>query len=200
MRRKEVMEMEVRIAEGAVEIDGYVNATGRESAPLRDADGWFVEVVEPGAFARALEENPGVPVLLNHDRSRVLAAGDDLDLREDAVGLHVHAVVRDQEVIGKAAAGKLRGWSFGFRRPEAVVTESEGLRHRTLKGFRLDEVSLIDDTRKPAYPATSVYTRDGADGTELRYLEDGCVIRDARAGAPDASAWIARAEALGVAE
>lgn len=192
--------MEVRIAGDAVEIDGYVNATGRESAPLRDADGWFVEVVAPGAFARALEENPGVPALLNHDRSRVLAAGDSLDLREDAVGLHARAVVRDPEVVEKAKAGRLRGWSFGFRRPDAVVSESGGLRLRTLRGFALDEVSLIDDTRKPAYPATSVYTRDGEEAAELRYLDDECVVRGARPDAPDLSGWIARADALGVAD
>mgnify|MGYP002512568092 CR=1 FL=1 len=195
--------MEVRIAEDVVEIDGYVNATGRESAPLRDALGYFVEVVEPGAFARALEAG-SVPMLLNHDASRVLAQGDTLELREDAIGLHAHAVVRDAEIAAKAAAGRLRGWSFGFTRPQERVEERDGLRHRTLLGFTLNEVSLLDDTRRPAYPATSVYTRDGSDEPELRYMDDECHViggpPDIEPGAPDLSLWEERVRALGVIE
>lgn len=194
--------MEIRLSKDSVEIDGYVNAVGRESHPLRDREGFFVETVEPGAFARSLEADPGVPVLLNHDLSHVIASGDERDLREDAVGLHVRAVVTDPGVVAAAAAGRLRGWSFGFDVVRETTGERDGLRHRTLNDIKLREVSLLDDTKVPAYPATSVYTRD-AEGAEMevRTLFDECLVEDLREqDPPSLREWTDRIDALGVAE
>lgn len=174
--------MEIRVNKDSVEITGYVNAVGRESVPLRDRDGYFTETIIPGAFATALRENPDVPMLLNHDETRVLASGDSLDLREDPVGLHIRAITTDPEVVDKAANNRLRGWSFGFVPLDQSMEEREGsLRHRTVRRMSLREVSLLDDTRRPAYPATSVYTRDdSSDEIEIRFLEDEIYLDDKR--------------------
>ena len=46
--------MQIRIGNDGTEIEGYVNAVGRESRVMRDKDGYFTETIQPGAFARAL--------------------------------------------------------------------------------------------------------------------------------------------------
>ena len=162
--------MEIRVNDNSVEISGYVNAVERESSPLRDSQGYFTETIKAGAFAHALRDNPDVPMWLNHNEERVLATGDDLDLREDAIGLHVRATITDPDVIEKARSDRLRGWSFGFVPLEMQSEEREGqLRHRNVTRMDLREVSLLDDTRRPAYPATSVYTRDDGDQHVIEY-------------------------------
>lgn len=175
--------MEIRVNNDSVEISGYVNAVGRESSPLRDRDGYFIETIQPGAFAQALRDNPDVPMLLNHESNRVIASGDAIDLREDPVGLHVRAVITDPEVVDKAANDSLRGWSFGFVPLDQDFEQREGsIRHRTVRRMSLHEVSLLDNTRRPAYPATSVYTRDDStDAIEFRFLEDDVYLDDKRA-------------------
>lgn len=179
--------MEIRISDSSVEITGYVNAVGRRSDPLMGIDGYFTETIQPGAFGRALADNPNVPMLLNHDESRVLARGDTLELTEDNVGLHVRAVVSDPEVIEKAKQERLRGWSFGFIPQRQKVDESSGMKHRDVYAMDLREVSLLDDTRRPAYPATSVYTRDGEPEIELRSFDDWILNVDVHVnpGSPD---------------
>lgn len=194
--------MEIRISSDSVEIEGYVNAVGRESRPMRDSEGYFVETVEPGAFARSLAANPNIPVLLNHDPARVIATDAQRELREDAVGLHIRAVFTDPDVVAAAESGRIRGWSFGFDLVRDAIGERDGLRHRTLKEIVLREVSLLDDSKVPAYPATSVYTRD-ADGGEIevRDLPDECVVRDLRKdGPPSLREWTDRIDALGTLE
>lgn len=200
--------MEIRVNNDSVEVSGYVNAVGRESSPLRDRDGYFTETIQPGAFASALRDNPNVPMLLNHDTSRVIASGDTLDLREDPVGLHVRAIITDPEVVDKAANNNLRGWSFGFvPLDQSYEKRDDQLRHRSVHRMRLDEVSLLDNTRRPAYPATSVYTRDDGteDAMELRFMDDESYIQviaaaedaDVDQEPPDLSSYRAILEDLG---
>ena len=179
--------MEVRVNDNSVEITGYVNAVGRKSSPLRDINGYFTETIQPGAFGRALEVNPNIPMLLNHDEQRVLATGNNLELIEDNVGLHARATVTDPEVVQKAKEKRLRGWSFGFVPQQQTMDESGSMRHRDVYSMQLFEVSLLDDTRRPAYPATSVYTRDGEPEMEHRDFEDWMINVDAHVnpGSPD---------------
>lgn len=184
-----IMEIRVR-ADDTVEVSGYVNAVGRESRPMRDADGYFTETIAPGAFARALSKDGDRRLLLNHDAGRELgkeSAG--LELFEDAVGLFARATVGDPEVAAKARAGKLRGWSFGFRNPEQFTEERAGMRHRTVTGMDLVEVSIIDDSKLPCYEATSVFTRASGDGSpdvEIRAMEAQSVSVEAEEPAPPA--------------
>ena len=177
--------MKVEIRNDSVEIEGYVNAVGRESRPLRDADGYFTEIVEPGTFARALRRGKR-DMLLDHDASRVIGTeGENLTLAEDNIGLFARATVTDPEVVDKAKRGELRGWSFGFVPIRQRKTERDGMALRTLEEIDLREVSLIDDRMTPAYVATSVYTRsEGGEDVEFRAME-GETVTVAVAEEPD---------------
>lgn len=163
--------MKVEIRSDSVEISGYVNAVGRESRPLRGSDGkYFTEIIQPGTFARALTRGKR-SMLLNHNPDRVLGTeGDNLHLKEDAVGLFARATVNDPEVIEKARNGELRGWSFGFVPVKQRNADNDGMSLRTLEEIELHEVSIIDNNMLPAYSATSVFTR-AADEVEIRVMD-----------------------------
>lgn len=164
--------MKVTIRSDSIEVSGYVNAVGRDSRPIKDSKGFFIEQVEPGAFARALDRQKP-PMLLNHDVDHVIAKpeNENFEIREDAVGLYARAVITDADVINKAKNGMLRGWSFGFVAIKQRENEYDGMRHRVLEDIDLKEVSLLDNTRTPAYIATSVMTRDSSEEVSVREME-----------------------------
>lgn len=149
------MKIELR-ADNTALITGYVNVVDRESRVLRDASGPFVEVVSPGVFQRALEKN-AVGLMFDHVRP-LGSTQDGLELNEDSIGLYARAVVSDPDVIEKAKAGQLTGWSFGFfMNKDTWKTKEDGMRLRTLEDIDLAEVSILDMT--PAYIATSIEMR-----------------------------------------
>ena len=149
------MQIEIR-ADNTALITGYVNVAGRESRVLRDASGPFVEVVQPGTFQRALEKNP-VGLMFNH-RQALGSTEDVLELKEDNIGLYARALVHDADIVEKAKAGQLTGWSFGFFvDKDEWKTKEDGMRLRTLEDIDLAEVSILDMT--PAYIATSIEMR-----------------------------------------
>ena len=149
------MQIEIR-ADNTALITGYVNVAGRESRVLRDASGPFVEVVQPGTFQRALEKNP-VGLMFNH-RQALGSTEDVLELKEDNIGLYARALDYDADIVDKAKAGQLTGWSFGFFvDKDEWKTKEDGMRLRTLEDIDLAEVSILDMT--PAYIATSIEMR-----------------------------------------
>lgn len=167
--------MKIEIRNDTAEISGYVNAVGRDSRPIPDVRGKFVEQIEPGAFRAALERAEDVKLLLNHDKSKEYASvkGGDLTLTEDSIGLRAHAVITDAELIGKARNGELRGWSFGMYVNDAEMEErAEGIPRRHVKGLDIFEVSLIDKAKMPCYAGTSVECRSD-DGEQLAELRSG---------------------------
>lgn len=165
----------VEIRDDVVHIDGYVNAVERDSKVMRDDKGQFVEKVSAGAFQRAIDraksKNQPIRVLLNHDYNRELTNTEatTTKLFEDSIGLRCQCEVRDADVVEKAREGKLNGWSFGFWALTEAWEEIKGLNHRDLRDIELFEVSLLDDTKIPAYDGTSVESRDF---TETRDFED----------------------------
>ncbi|MCL2045739.1 MAG: HK97 family phage prohead protease [Oscillospiraceae bacterium] len=153
--------MKIEIRSDHVLLDGYVNAVGRDSKTIADRRGGFVEQVMPGTFARALGRGNTVELKLNHER--VLGSTSDgvLELVEDAIGLRAKAKITDPEVIKKARNQQLLGWSFGFRDPKDEWEERvDTIPRRYLKDITLTEVTIVDDTRRPAYIATSIEVRD----------------------------------------
>ena len=167
--------MKIEIRNDTAEISGYVNAVGRDSRPIPDVRGKFVEQIEPGAFRAALERAEDVKLLLNHDKSKEYASvkGGNLTLIEDSIGLRAHAVITDAELIGKARNGELRGWSFGMYVNDAEMEErAEGIPRRHVKGLDIFEVSLIDRAKMPCYAGTSVECRSD-DGEQLAELRSG---------------------------
>ncbi len=80
---------------------------------------------------------------------------------EDNIGLRAICTVTDADVIEKAKNKQLRGWSFGFYAEKDNWEESEnGYEKRTVEELDLFEVTIVDDTRNPAYSATSIEMRD----------------------------------------
>ena len=145
------MRMEVR--DDKIIIDGYVNAVERESKVLYDTRGQFIEKIRAGVFREALERADNVKVLLDHEKDRELAdtKSGKAQLYEDNIGLRAIVEIDDSEVIQKAKAKKLRGWSFGF------LCNKED---RIVRDIDLLEVSIIDDKKYPAYIGTSIEMRN----------------------------------------
>lgn len=155
--------MRISIRADHVEISGYVNAVERPSKILHDRSGDFIETVREGAFKKALARNDNVRVLLNHDHNRDLGGTKDgnLELEEDNIGLRARAKIYDKEVIDKARKGDLTGWSFGFTdRDVDKMYDDKGLLHREVKDLDLEEVSILDRRRTPAYKGTLIMARD----------------------------------------
>lgn len=154
--------MQVRIKGDSVEITGYVNAIERDSRPLMSRVGRFIERICKGAFKRALERNDDVHILLNHDWARDLGSTKtgNLELHEDAIGLHARATICDADVIKKARAGDLVGWSFGFQDRDVERSERDGIPYRAVRDLDLFEVSILDRAKTPAYEGTLIAARD----------------------------------------
>ena len=155
--------MNILIRADHVEISGYVNAVERPSKILHDRSGDFIETMKEGAFKKALSRNDNVRVLLNHDKKRDLGGTKDgnLELEEDNIGLRARAKIYDKDVIDKARKGDLVGWSFGFTDRDVDKSYDEkGLLHRAVKDLDLEEVSILDRTRTPAYKGTLIMARD----------------------------------------
>ena len=162
--------MKLFIRSDSVVIEGYVNAIERNSKPLNERGVLFVERIKAGAFGRALKRAKNVKILLNHDKTRVLGGTADgtLELEEDSIGLKARATITDPEVIADARHGDLVGWSFGFtdRAVDQLRDEESGLPLRIVSDLNLDEVSILNRKKSPAYVGTLVSVRD--DGTEER--------------------------------
>ena len=165
--------MNIRITKDSVEIDGYVNAVERLSKPLSDRLGKFVERIKCGAFKRALERADDVRILLNHDWTRDLGGTKDgnLELYEDAIGLHARATITDKDVVAQAKRGDLVGWSFGFTDRDVEQGEENGLTVRNVKDLNLYEVSLINRSRVPAYDGTLVAVRSADDSESVNIAD-----------------------------
>lgn len=154
--------MRAELRADGLHISGYVNVPGRISRPVMTSRGKMVEVIEQGAFQRAIDAAVnGVKMLLDHNPYRLLASTGDstLNIYEDEIGLRAEALVTDPEVIEGAKTGKLRGWSFNMRNVKDEVEERAGelpLRH--VKSFDMDEVTLAMN-KVPIYSATSVEIR-----------------------------------------
>jgi HK97 family phage prohead protease len=167
--------MKVEVRNDSVVVSGYVNTVERWSKPLtanlRGTVMRFIERIKAGAFKTALKRNKSVKVLLNHDHSKELANTSDgtAILEEDNIGLRAEATITDPEVVEKAKNNKLVGWSFGFRSNCDDVDESGTIAERTVTDMDLVEVSILDDTKSPAYDATSIEARsEDGDSMEIR--------------------------------
>lgn len=153
------MQIEIRADKKSMAVRGYVNVVGRDSRVLHDKTGPYVEQIMPGAFAKALAANSNVELRFNH---RKVLDNEDMELREDNIGLRAHAVVTDEEVIAAADRKELRGWSFGFvKQKDHWKVDEEDTRRRFVDELELREVSILDKT--PAYIATSIETREDGD-------------------------------------
>ncbi len=153
--------MQINIREDSVEIEGYVNAVERNSKPLMSRMGKFIERIKAGAFTRALKRNDDVHVLLNHDWQRDLGSTKqgNLELAEDNIGLRAKCTVTDRDVMEMAKRGDLVGWSFGFYDRDVTNGVENGMLTREVKDLDLEEVSILDRSKVPAYDGTLIMAR-----------------------------------------
>lgn len=169
--------MQVEIRNDCIVIRGYINAVERDSRLIPSPKGQFVEQVRSGAWKKAISKNDNIPLLLNHDKSRKLAATKEgtLKLTEDNIGLYAEARVYDSDVVDKAKNKRLVGWSFGFSKPKDSWGKTDtGIDRRYLDDMEINEVSILDDTRTPAYYGTSIENRDNEEVNieERSYSDD----------------------------
>ena len=167
--------MKIEVRENSVVISGYVNAVERWSKPirsnLRGKMQSFIEQIKAGVFRTALKRNKKVEVRLNHNPERVLANTEDGSayLEEDNIGLRAEVTITDAEVVEKARNHKLVGWSFGFYANSDEVDAIGETTTRSISDMDLVEVSILDDTKSPAYYGTSIETRsEGEKELEIR--------------------------------
>lgn len=154
--------MEIRVKNDSVEVEGYVNAIERTSKPLMSRAGRFIERICKGAFRKALNRNDDIHILLNHDWNRDLGSTKEgnLKLTEDNIGLRATATITDPDVVKKARAGDLVGWSFGFTDRDVAESKEKGLPLREVRDLDLYEVSILDRSKTPAYDGTLIMARD----------------------------------------
>jgi hypothetical protein len=126
--------------------------------------GGFREMIMPGAFARAIEEDD-VRALINHDSNLVLGRNiaGTLRLFEDEIGLRYEIDPPDtqaaRDLIISLDRGDIDQSSFGFQAMEESwrnPDEDNPLPIRILHENRLFDVSPVT---YPAYHATSVAAR-----------------------------------------
>jgi len=157
-------------------IDGYVNAVERFSKVLRDKRGKFIEKIRAGVFQKAIDNAENIKVLLDHDEDRELAdtKSGKAKIFEDNIGLRCQVEITDKEVIEKAKQNKLKGWSFGFicLKEDRVENEDSDIEERTIRNLILNEVSIIDDRKTPAYIGTSIEVRSDGDEQLVEYRTD----------------------------
>tara|TARA_R110002020_G_scaffold403097_3_gene613201 strand:+ start:148 stop:726 length:579 start_codon:yes stop_codon:yes gene_type:complete len=138
-------------------LEGYASMFGN-SYDL----GRFDEVVEAGAFTRALSEQQDVRALVDHDPARVIGRSKNgtLEMREDSRGLFTRIYLPDtqegRDLATLVDRGDLDAMSFGFTVQADRWEKKEGRNTRYITDVDLFDVSVV---AFPANPDTSVALR-----------------------------------------
>lgn len=182
-REKKFVESAIGKVEADGTFSGYASLFGKADL-ARD-------VVEPGAFDRALRVRGagGVRMLYQHDPAEPI--GTWLELREDARGLYVRGrlargVARAREVLELMRDGALDGLSIGFRTVKARKDARSGLRR--IVEADLWEISVVTF---PMQPEARVENVRGGGLPSVREFERW-LTRDAKLTRVQARAVIAR--------
>lgn len=106
------------------------------------------DIIEPGAFAKTLQENPKIPILWQHNPSEPI--GVTLAAVEDGKGLRVQGqlnleTTRGREAYALLKQGALKGLSIGYD----TIKEAWDGTVRRLKEIRLWEWSLVTFPANP---------------------------------------------------
>lgn len=138
-------------------LEGYASMFGN-SYDL----GRFDEVVERGAFSRALTEEQDVRALVDHDPARVIGRSKNgtLEMREDNKGLFTRIFLPDtqegRDLATLVDRGDLDAMSFGFTVQADRWEKKEGRDTRYITDVDLFDVSVV---AFPANPDTTVALR-----------------------------------------
>jgi HK97 family phage prohead protease len=152
------------------------------------------DVVERGAFTRALRERAaaGIRMLFQHDPASPI--GTWSEIREDRRGLFVRGrlatdVAKAREVHALMRAGALDGLSIGFRTVKARRDATSGIRH--ILEADLWEISVVTF---PMLPGARIETVKGGRPRRLPTVREfeTWLTRDAGLSRSDARAVIAK--------
>jgi hypothetical protein len=140
---------------GELTVRGHAAVFNRASLDL----GGFRERISPGAFTKALDSNPDVHALWDHDTKLVLARTKNktLELREDPIGLHFWAKVADTSYAKDLRLLMERGdvdqasFAFTVARDEWEIDADENVTRTILEVDQLYDVTV---TAQGAYPQT----------------------------------------------
>lgn len=164
-------ERETRVVTQAVEARSDATAMRRLSgyAALYDTEtvigGLFREVIERGAFTKALQRGDDVRALFNHDANVILGRSTSGTLRlfEDALGLRYEVDLPDtqagRDLWTLVERGDVTQSSFAFAVDDQEWRAGGELALRVVKDVRLFDVSPVT---YPAYNETSVSVRSAA--------------------------------------
>lgn len=131
--------------------------------------GRFDEVIQPGAFSRAISEGQDVRALIDHDPARIIGRtkNNTLEMREDSRGLHTRINLPDTQEARDLSTlierGDLDAMSFGFTVQSDRWEKKEGRKVRYIEDVDLFDVSVV---AYPANPDTSVALRSMPDNLE----------------------------------
>ena len=149
---------EFRFADGEKRtLEGYASIYG-VSYDL----GRFDEVVEAGAFSRALSEEQDVRALIDHDPARIIGRTKNgtLEMQEDNKGLFTRIHLPDTQEARDLATlvelGTLDAMSFGFTVKGDRWEKNEGRNTRYISDVDIFDISVV---AFPASPTTSVALR-----------------------------------------
>lgn len=154
------LRIETRADRPAPRIVGYAARFGSETT----IGGRFREVIQRGAFSRAIGDQADILATVNHNESRLIGRtrSGTLEVREDDQGLWFSVEPPDtsegRDLLTLMQRGDLSGASFAFRVPQNGERWERGadLPLRTLTDLDLVDVSVVT---VPAYPDASVALR-----------------------------------------
>lgn len=127
---------------------------------------WMIEVIKPGAFARALRERHDVRSLVDHDPTLILGRtkSNTLRLSEDDKGLVSETdfpnTTYAADMVEKMSRGDVDGMSFGFIPTSETWGVKNGKLFREIFDVELFDTSIVT---YPAFQSTSVNLRSRAE-------------------------------------
>lgn len=148
---------EVRAEADGIRVSGYAAVFNQRT----DIGGYFMEVIERGAFTDAIGRDD-VVFLINHEGLPLARTrSGTLTLTEDDHGLRMETVLDGsdpdvQSIIGKMRRGDLDKMSFAFFPEVQEWDETTVPPLRSIKKARLYDVSIVT---KPAYEGTDIGLR-----------------------------------------
>jgi HK97 family phage prohead protease len=148
---------EIRAEADGIKVSGYAAVFNQEV----DIGGFFREVIEPGAFSKAVKRDD-VVFLVNHEGLPLARTkSGTLSLSEDEHGLKIETTLDPEDpdvksIVPKMKRGDLDKMSFAFRSDMEIWDETTDPPTRTILEARLFDVSIVTT---PAYDGTSIALR-----------------------------------------
>jgi hypothetical protein len=155
------LEVRKKATSGPVTIEGYASVT-EQPYDMYDAFGPYTEVVRRGAFARTLNADPQVQLLLNHGGlSMAYTRAGTLTLAEDTGGLHMSAEVNPvrndvRDLLTALEDRNIDEMSFAFRVTRQQWSPDYDQRDISEVDIHRGDVSVVNFG---ANPATAVALR-----------------------------------------